>query len=313
MILVMNKKHGVGCTLLTYNLGRLLNLPIYVDKNSYMLDEEHKYKFPQVAKITASNKRGIFDIGTNVETKYTKKFIEKAKLIVIPFEYGYECMLQTIKTLKYIESVTSRKIPTLLILNRLDKQDSDRDFKYTKYMKGKFIENNYSFKKIYDYHDNSNLYLAYLRNSYSLQSNLESGEYFLDKMYNKDYIRDRLNNLSEFRAIKNFEYRFFLYLARDIIGRVDYEDEDIYRQDKDMVIFRNNYARTYIDKIEPSLEKTLEIDMNRYFDYNKGLPHNVYVDDIINKMYVNNKETKLIKDMAYICYLTDVLYRDLDF
>lgn len=309
----MNKKHGVGCTLLTYNLGRLFNLPIYVDKNSYMLDEEHKHLFPQVSKITATHKQGIFDMGTNVETKYTKKFIEKAKLIVIPFEYGYESMMQTIKTLKHIESVASREIPILLILNRLDKQDSDRDFKYTSHMKDRFSENGYRFKNVYDNYDDSNLYLAYLRNSYSLQSNMEFGEYFLDKMYDEKYIYERLNNLSDFRtSAKKFDYRFFLYLAREIINRVDYEDEDVYRQDKDMVMFRNNYARKYVYKIEPKLEQSLETDMKRYFDYNKGLLHKVYVDNIINNTYVNNRETKLIKDMAYIGYLVDVLYRDLE-
>lgn len=309
MILVMNKKHGVGCSLLTYSLGRLFNLPIYVDKGSFMLDEKHYAKFPPVSKITASNKRGIFDIGANLETRYTKKFIQNAKLIIIPFEYGYESMISTIQTLKYIEFVSNRKISTVLILNRLDKKDDDRDFNYTRHMKERFTEEGINFSNIFDSEDTGNLYLTYLRNSYSLQSNLEYGEYFLDKMYNKEYIYDYLNNLDGFRNGKLFDYRFFMYLADNIISSVNYKNEDIYIQDKDMVVFRNGYSK-YVEKNYPNLSQTLNRELNEYLKKNKGVREEASVNRLVDGTYVGNKERKLIKDMAYIAYMIDVLYKN---
>lgn len=305
----MNKKHGTGCTLLTYNLGRLFNLPVYVDKNSFMLDEEHRLLFPQVSKITASVKRGIFDIGANIETRYTKKFIQSAKLIIIPFEYGYESMIATIQTLKYIEFASYRKISTILILNRLDRGDYSRDFKYTDHMREKFNEEGISFGDIFDRYNESNIYLSYLRNSYSIQSNLEYGEYFLDKMYNQNFISNELNNLSDFRTkIQEFEYKFFTNIVYGVINSVDYEDEDIYRQDKDMVVFRNHYA-TYIDRQYEYLTNDLEDSLKKFFMKNKGVQH-INLDSLINGTYIKN-EKKLIKDIAYIGFLIDVLYNQL--
>ncbi|MCF6340111.1 MAG: hypothetical protein L3J10_05075 [Sulfurimonas sp.] len=293
--------------MLTYNLGRLFNLPIFVDKNNFMLDEEHKLLFPQVNKITASVKRGIFDIGANIETRYTKKFIHNAKLIIIPFEYGYESMTATIQTLKYIEYASSRKIPTLLILNRLDRTDQDRDFNYTSHMKEKFNEEGISFGNVFEQYNESNIYLTYLRNSYSIQSNLEYGEYFLDKMYNQNFISEELNNLSEFRTkAQEFEYKFFINIAQNIISRVDYENEEIYRQDKDMVVFRNNYSE-YVNRHYEYLTNDLEDDLNKFFMRNKGVQNHISLSNLINGNYIE-KEKKLLKDMAYIGFLVDVLY-----
>lgn len=305
----MNKKHGVGCTLLSYNLGRLFNLPIFVDKNSFMIHEKYKLLFPHVAKITASVKRGIFDIGANIETRYTKKFIQNAKLIIIPFEYGYESMVATIQTLKYIEFASSRKIPTLLVLNRLDRTDQDRDFNYTAHMKEKFNEEGIHFRNIFNSENIDNIYLAYLRNSYSIQSNLECGEYFLDKMFNNNFIEKELHNLIDFRdKIQHFNYRFFLYITQNILNRVDYTDEEIYRQDKDMVMFRNYYSQ-YIDNQYPNLTNNLENDLESFFSVNKGLFHSLYLDELRNGIYIE-REKKLLKDMAYVGFLVDTLYND---
>ena len=307
----MNKKHGTGCTLLTYNLCRLFNLPIFVDKDSFMLDDEHKLLFPQVSKITAGAKRGIFDIGSNFETRYAKKFINNAKLIIIPFEYGYECMVSTIQTLKYIEYATARRIPIVLVLNRLDRTDQDRDFNYTNHMKDKFREEGIDFGNIFN-HNQNNIYLTYLRNSYSVQSNLESGEYFLDKQYNHTYISDKLNYQSEFRTGVNFfEYRFFLNITKEIISEVDYRNEDIYEQDKDMVQFRNNYSE-YISINYGDIHHSLNNDLHNFIMRNTNYDDRIYVEKLINRTYIA-KEKKLLKDMAYIGFLIDVIYYDKSF
>jgi len=304
MILVMNKKHGVGCSLLAYNLGKLFNLNIYVNKDNYMIDDEHSLLFPEVKKLTPNIKNGIIDIGANIETTYSRKFIKQAKLIVVPFEFGYESIMKTISTLKYIEYATNRKIPTILVLNRLDRQDSDRDFNYTREMRDRFEEAGFRFKRnIFSPEDEGNFYLTYLRNSYEFQSSMDSGEYFLDKFFNDTYIDKTFDNNNFRKKIKQFDYRFFVNIAKNIIHKVNYRNEDIYIQDKDMVVFRNNYE-DYIRKHFYNLERNLVDDL---YPYNK-LEERIRIDSLIDNSYVRNKETKLVKDFAYISYLVDSLY-----
>ena len=306
MILVMNKKHGVGCSLLTYNLGRLFNLNIYVNKDSYMIDDEHSLLFPEVKKITSNMKNGIVDIGANIETAYSKKFIKQAKLIIVPFEFGYESIMKTISTLKYIEFTTNRKIPTILVLNRLDKQDSDRDFNYTSEMRDRFKEAGFRFKRnMLNQNDEGNFYLTYLRNSYEFQSSMGYGEYFLDKFFNPDYIETVFKNNDFRKKIKKFDYRFFVNISERIIHKVNYRNEEIYNQDKDMVVFRNNYEE-YVRRNFSNLEENLHRDLDSYAT---NYSARIRLRDLIDDTYVRNKETKLIKDFAYISYLVDVLYK----
>jgi len=290
MILVMNKKHGVGCTTLTYNLGRLFELPIYVDKDNFMIDSYHKELFPTVGKITASKKSGIFDIGADYKKAYVKKFINQSKVIVIPLEFGYESIIYTIDTIKYIREIDytrpnpqeiNPETPIVLVLNRLDKSDSDRDFQYKEYLKSKFEDEAELF------FDNK-LILTYLRNSYSIYSNLDNGKYFLDNFINehKDFYK---------KNIENFEYDTFHYLVNKALSKTDYKNEDIYLQDKDMVEFRNifndsypnyryNYDEHYLNKGRLSYEK--------FEDHCKS---------IVNHKKVSYDD-KLIKDMAFITH-----------
>ena len=248
MILVMNKKHGVGCTTLAYNLGRLFEIPIYVDKESFMLNREHKDNFPYVSKITATKKDGILDIGADYKKAYVKKFINQAKVIVMPMEFGYESIIDTIETVKYIREIDNAsphsreedfETPIVLILNRLDKSDSERDFQYKEYLKSKFEDENNLFF-------NNNLVLTYLRNSYSIYSNLDNGKYFLNNFMTLEKKEDTEHYK---KTIENFEYEKFMYLVNKALSKTDYRDEDIYFQSKDMVEFRNNFKDRYPDYI----------------------------------------------------------------
>ena len=94
--------------------------------------------------------------------------------------------------------------------------------------------------------------------------------------------------------------------------------DQIYEQDKDMVIFRNNYASYNYEKYETyhsSIEEKLELDIRLFlkskrFDFdtlskNKGKYINI-VESIKDGKYIYN-ESKLIKDMAYISFLIEKL------
>lgn len=380
MILVMNKKHGVGCTTLAYNLSRLFDIPMYVNKDNFMVDSYHKSFFPTVSKITAAKKGGIFDVGTDFKKAHCRKLIEKAKAIVIPMDFGYETIINTIDTLnfikkierekliisaQYIEPLASKKrektiklrklnkdiehqvknnpenkekiissnkpiikkieddymrevesyidehyhsldnlkIPIIIVLNRLDNQDSDRDFTYKEEIKNRLGDAGYFF-------NNSNFVLTYLRNSYGLFSNLETGEFFLDKIMSKSW-KEKLQSIKNNRNWKyshsstirddfffssygefknyylNLEYKQFLSLANELFDRVDYSNEDIYDQDKDMVRFRTHFKENY---------SALLGRMSR--DAHNG----VYNAQDFNGQYAIVKENKLVKDIAYISY-----------
>lgn len=327
MILVMNKKHGVGCTTLTYNLGRLFNIPIYVDKNNFMLDPEYKYYFPNVSKITASKNNGILDIGTNFKKAYVRKLINKAKVIVIPMDFGHECILNTIETLKYLEAIDRENIdqemeqyldrirtPIVLILNRLDKQDSERDFNYKRELEDRFNDAEIYFNK-------DTLILTYLRNSYGIYSNLNFGEYFMDKImsdkwkekfqeikenkkwkYNTDIVIKDEGFFCKYYEVKyyniNIEYGYFLKVADMIFSEVDYEDDKIYCQNKDTVMFRNHFSDHFSNRIYRNFYN----HNNYYYGYDYNSTNSLSEDEIYNRNYAFKKEKKLIKDMAFISY-----------
>ena len=278
MILVMNKKSGVGCTTLAYTLGRLFNLPIYVNKESFMLDDWHREIFPTVGKITATKRSGVLDIGSDVEKAYVRKFVNNASVIVVPVDFGYETIMKTIRTLDIIRSF-NEEVPIVLVLNRLDKEDGDRDFNYREYLKNKFEDHGYLLH-------GGKIVLTYLRNSYGLYSNLDSGEYFLDKFLRED-------RKGEFERFKEYfmstlrheydetwehpDYDLFRCFVAKSLDKVDYEDEAIYEQEKDMVVFRNGFKRDF-HWLQTS--KLLEFGDGKY----------AY------------KENKLVRDMAYIAH-----------
>ncbi|MEA2018515.1 MAG: hypothetical protein U9N59_08705 [Campylobacterota bacterium] len=272
MILVLNEKPGVGCTTLAYNLSRLLDKPLYVNNDSFLLKDERFYNIsPKIQKITSSKTDGIFDVGSQVERPLVKKFIQNAELITVPMELGYESIVKTAETIRYIKFVKPN-VPIIVILNRLSSEDSDREFNYKFEAINRLNELDVELHKdTIDFPGDDKVILTYLRNSYLLFEGYEDGEYFLDKYKRSNY--DDVKNTK--RDKKDFDFRFLKYLASIEFNKTDYQDDEIYRQDKDMVMFRNDFKNKYEDSTFNG------------FAYDKTtLEHN----------------RKLIKDMAYILY-----------
>lgn len=235
MILVLNKKNGVGSSLISYNLSRLFNLPLFTTKNNFMRNINLRDDFPTVKLIPHSYKKGIYDVGSHNLTKtLTHKLLLNTKLLIVPFELGYESTIKAIETVKYIQS-RKPEIKVLLILNRLDKHDDDRDFNYTREAKA-MLEEHFTLGRSLEYYD-SNVYLTYLRNSYSLFSYSHRGDYFLDRMYKPNIA---FQTLKEFLPA-TFDYWFFMYLASEFVCSDKYLDDTVYNQEKDIVMFRNSY------------------------------------------------------------------------
>ena len=56
-------------------------------------------------------------------------------------------------------------------------------------------------------------------------------------------IQKYLDKFHEDYRIKIDEYKFFLHITNKVLSKVDYKDEEIYYQDKDMVVFRNGFLK----------------------------------------------------------------------
>jgi len=228
MILVMNKKGGLGCTTIAFNLAKIFNLKLYTKKDSFMLSEKYRSLFLNVYKINSkASSNSIIDIGTQVETKYTKKFILKAKSIIIPTDRGFESLLLTTQTIQYIQSI-NKDIPILLIYNKLSRSDSDRDKNYTDYAKKLFIE-----------FDTKSTRYEYLRFSYAFQKDLIVGNFFLNSMV----------DLQDLKSI-NY-YKIFESIATNKHSNLELEfDNDYIRKERKMI--KDFYIITKYIKSLPS-------------------------------------------------------------
>ena len=294
MILVMNKKNGVGCTSLTYNLGRLFELPIYVKEDSFMISDDYKELFPTVSKITPSKKGGIFDIGSDYKKAYVKKLIiDYAKVIVIPMELGHESIIGTIETIKHIRAIDEARpnpngfnlqTPIVLVLNKLDKQDSDKDFRHKEALLLKLEEAGFNYNGV-------RIVMTYLRHSYGVFADIENGQYFLDKFLKETMVEDKEIN---HKNIDNFEYKKFLHFVFRSLSKTDYENDNIYIQDKDMVEFRNKFKKRYYDKM-CGVANCNDINSIQW----KGIEN--FCNKMIHKTNVY-QEDKLIKDLAFISH-----------
>ena len=335
MILIMNKAGGVGCTTIAYNISRLFYLPLWVSKGSFLLDETgfnetHFSRNIEINELKGKIDFGVLDIGSRYVSGYKndtmRKRCKNASVAVIPFELGYETILQTIETIRDVRT-WNKNLPIVLILNKLDRNDDEIDFRTKSRMMEIFRENasdliefigptHFDHKEkrpiLASFENTSKITLTYLRNSYGLSFGLEFGNYFLDNFKYKqkvivnksddtNIVEDDENNFIEnFEAQAQklgnpfeFEFKFFRYLFFLTIKDDDYGDENIYIQEKDMVNFRQK-AQRFLGE----------------FSSNKL----VFRDERFNKFKFDGrfftKNKKLLKDLGFVmCAITTTFDR----
>lgn len=298
MIIIANKKAGVGCTTLANSLSRIFNLNLYVNQDSFLLQDkyfknEENIDYSYIKKRTDTvDEKGVYDLGTKFDNKSAHKFIDEADVVVVPVELGYESIQKAIETIKFIRGI-NYDIPVVVVLNRLLVKDlNDRDRLYKTELEDYFFKADLEFyDKTIDYtdEDNDKLILTYLRNSYGIFTNSDKRKYFLDNfkfelqtqkskdrntgnIAYKEKTSDRKNLLD----CNDFEFRFFKYLVNKELEKGDWGNDKLYHQDKDMVLFRTEYLNRYQMDLE-LLDCPYDSDFLRY-------------------------EKHLIKDMAFVAY-----------
>ncbi len=155
MILVLNRKSGMGCTTLAYNISRLLDVKLYAQGSSYLhkINSDYKEymgeyfdssKYPiKVNRINTQATEGVVDIGSNYLTarnnETLKIFLERAKSVIVPVELGYEALMQTVETIKDLRGWNEKlegirkNVPIVIVINKLDPRDGVKDFSAKKH------------------------------------------------------------------------------------------------------------------------------------------------------------------------------------
>jgi len=195
IISVLNLKNGVGCSALTWNIAHTLELNIYQHEQAM-----HKYFMEQREEsinngdllnnnisIYDINKKkfgsGIYDLGSDINYPYIRQILKKSNAIIIPIETGYEVLIKSIATIKFVQRENPNS-KIFIVFNKLDSSDTDREKNYSKYGEDLILE----------HINNHNIKFIYIRHSFAMYKRLEDGFYYLD-----NYIKNK-----KFKPIKPF-------------------------------------------------------------------------------------------------------------
>jgi len=220
IISVLNLKNGVGCSALSWNLAHTLELDIYQHEKAlhkYFIQQrkssfQNDYLFNNTTNIDVYDinrknfQSGVYDIGSDINYSYIRKILSKSNVVVIPIENGYEVLLKSIATIKYIRQ-HNKEVMILLVFNKLNDSYITREKKYTAH--GENLINSHI--------EDDNIQFLYIRHSFAIYKRLEDGFYFLDNYLNKNH----KIKMSQFNLLQNLRFFTVEKIINDIL-----EDED---------------------------------------------------------------------------------------
>lgn len=285
IVSVLNLKHGVGCSTITWNIAHLLGLNIYEhDKalHSYFMQErlesikEKQLSSNKIMVYPIDKKKfnsGIYDLGADINYPYVRQILEKSKVIVIPTELSYETILNTIATIKFV-SQNNEMGKIIVVFNRLDIRETLRERNYTHHAREMIISNT----------DVKNIEFIYLKYSFALFKGLSKGFYFLDNYVLHNQER---KPISQFNLLCNLRYCTMDSLTKK---------KDVALKKK---IYLPKKTQNAIEKAEEEIEQTNFFKRHKSFYDNYMLNEDGSIMNIshIFDLKYNNKEKKLIKDM----------------
>lgn len=240
IISVLNLKNGVGCSALSWNIAHLLELNLYqhdkalhknfIEQRQNSIENTDLFNNTNIAVKTLNKKKaesGVFDLGADINYAYIRSILKKSNVIVIPIENGYEVLVKSIATVKYIRQY-NKKVMILLVFNKLNDSYIVREKNYTSYSE--------TILDSYDIKENDNLQFLYIRHSFAMYKKLENGFYFLD-----NYLKKSCNQkISQFNLLQNLRF----YTVKDIVNDI-LEDED--EDKKSLLSFYNRHKEFYTE------------------------------------------------------------------
>lgn len=204
IISVLSLKSGVGVSTLVWNIAHTLDLDIYQHDRAmhdYFLQQrmdalENGEVIPTSVNVYNINKKkfksGIYDIGSDINYPYIRQLLQKSNVVIVPIELGYEVILKSIATIKYIQE-HNPNVKIIIVFNRLDNSDTVRE------------RNNYTYQAedfISEHIDTQEVEFLYLRHAFVIYRYLSKGFFFFD-----GYVKNhRLTNISNFRLLQSLRW-----------------------------------------------------------------------------------------------------------
>ena len=204
IISVLNLKNGVGCSALTWNIAHTLDLDIYQHEkamHTYFMEQRKASiingdLFTNKISVNAIDKKkfgsGIYDLGSDINYPYVRQILKRSNAIVIPVETGYEVLIKSIATIKYVQSENPNSM-ILIVFNKLDSSDTKREKNYSKFGEDLILE----------HVNKSNIMFLYMRNSFAMYKRIEEGFFYLD---NYIFQQKEFKPISIFHLLQNLRW-----------------------------------------------------------------------------------------------------------
>jgi hypothetical protein len=273
IVSVLNFKGGVGTSILTWSIAFTLELDIYQHSTA---THHHFLKQRTNTLINDINvypinkqkfKKGIYDLGSDINYPYVRQILNKSSCIVIPVEIGGEVIIKTLATIQYVRDNSDAKI--LLLFNKLDKSDPKRERKYTGHIKelilNKLLDNaidknyNCSYSSLEDF----NITITYMRQSYSIFREALDGKNYLDHYISQP----KPSNMSNFTLLRCLRYFGYKQQIKNTKTNIDISD--------------------------------IEKQTSFFNDFKKDYKYYIRNDKIFNSSFITNNQ-KTLKDMLIL-------------
>lgn len=278
--------NGVGNTVLSYNIARLLRLPFYQEEDNDLafylnsIEQHNKYTKKQIEQLDDED----YEYGAVYDLKSeNKKILNIATDIIVLTNNAYLDILKTIATINRIsDCLYNKNVPIHIVFNRLQNGNVDREKKYTKVSR-ELIKS--SIKGL-------NIKFSYIRTNFLYYKNQVNGAFFMEFFYkrNKEFLEEQIDLLNNVDHITHLELLFKnKYLNKDydfseIRDFINISDNDI-----------DNYRLQNKDYTNKSDEQIIEILQDNILEgsYHKGHINSAKV--VIKDMFILMNRLRIIE------------------
>jgi len=184
--------NGVGSSTISYQLARLLRLPLYQEQKNDLVHflktllDSTRYSLKQIDELDSEDYKdgAIYDLKSP-----NKKVLNLATEIVVLTNNSYLDILKTIATLKLLNSILAdNHKPIHIIFNRLQNANPEREKKYTKASKEIILSNSFGM----------NITFSYIRTSLVYYREIQKGKFFMDSFFkNNNKLTKNHNEVTE--------------------------------------------------------------------------------------------------------------------